>query len=216
MPKSLLLTVLILLLIPTVLYAQRRTTRPQEEETVVLPTDPKLKELHREFVVKAEKLGDEYLRKKDWEKAHAVFTEVLKLVPNYKSAVEKLKGIEAELSIANRKVVSVSAREGWQDTGINVEEGSPLGFQTDGEWMFAYIGDANGIEIPREIRDYRLGSLIGIISQTPVPDKDLRPFTIGTKARINAPSTGRLLLKMHDFNNEDNRGEIRVEVTGNF
>lgn len=205
---------------PDLASAQRRApNRPpqqQPEEPLKLPTDPRLVELHREFVTKAEKLGDEYARKKDWEKSRMAFAEILKLVPNYKPAVEKLKVINGELSNANRKQVTVDADEGWQDTGIDVTEGSPIGFRAEGEWIFVHIGDASGLEIPREMRDYKLGSLIGVIAKSAVPDKDTVPFTIGPERQMTAPQTGRLLLKMHDVNNQDNRGQLRVEITGNF
>lgn len=201
-------------LLQTDAYAQRR--QQPKEEPLSLPADPRLVEIHREFVSKAEKLGDEYARKKDWEKARVAFTEILKLVPNYKPAVEKMKVINGELSTANKKVVTVEAREGWQDTGIDVVAGTPITFRTEGEWMFAHIGDANGLEIPREMRDYRLGSLIGVVAKSAVPDKDTVPFTIGTQKQMGMPQTGRLLLKMHDIYNDDNRGSIRVEITGNF
>ncbi|MBA2114258.1 tetratricopeptide repeat protein [Bremerella alba] len=203
-------------LFPTDAFAQRRSQQTPKEDPLVLPTDARLVEIHREFVTKAEKLGDEYARKKDWEKARVVFGEVLKLVPNYKPAVEKLKVINGELSNANKKVVTVEAKDGWQDTGIDVTEGSPLIFRVEGEWMLVHLSDANGLEIPREIRDYKLGSLIGVVAKSATPDKDTVPFTIGTQRQMTVPQTGRLLLKMHDLNNEDNRGQVRVEITGNF
>lgn len=212
---SLLALLLTVILLPTDAFAQRRQGG-KEDETLKLPPDPRLVEIHREFVSKAEKLGDEYARKKDWEKARVAFTEILKLVPNYKPAVEKMKVINGELSNANRKVVTIEARDGWQDTGIDVVEGSPIGFRAEGEWIFVHIGDPNGFEIPREMRDYKLGSLIGVVAKSAVPDKDTVPFSIGAQRQMNAPQTGRLLLKMHDIFNDDNRGSIRVEISGNF
>ena len=203
-------------LFPTDAFAQRRPAPKPKDEPLELPADPRLVELHREFVTKAEKLGDEYARKKDWEKARVVFGEVLKLVPNYKPAVEKLKVINGELSNANKQVVTVEAREGWQDTGINLTEGSPISFRVEGMWLLVHESDADGLEIPREIRDYKLGSLIGVVAKSATPDKDTVPFTIGTQKQMNVPYSGRLLLKMHDVNNEDNRGQVRVEITGNF
>jgi len=203
-------------LCPVDAYAQRRPMQKPKEEPLELPADPRLVEIHREFVTKAEKLGDEYARKKDWEKARIVFGEVLKLVPNYKPAVEKMKVINGELSNANKVIFTVEAREGWQDTGIDVIEGSPLAFRSEGQWLLVHESDANGLEIPREIRDYKLGSLIGVVAKSATPDKDTVPFTIGTQKRMTVPQTGRLLLKMHDLNNEDNRGQVRVEITGNF
>lgn len=212
---SLFVLLLAVILLPSDAFAQRRQGA-NEDEALKLPPDPRLVEIHREFVSKAEKLGDEYARKKDWEKARVAFTEILKLVPNYKPAIEKMKVINGELSIANKKVVTVEARDGWQDTGIDVVEGSPIGFRAEGEWIFVHIGDPNGFEIPREMRDYKLGSLIGVVAKSAVPDKDTVPFSIGAQRQLNAPQTGRLLLKMHDIFNDDNRGSIRVEVTGNF
>lgn len=204
-------------LFPTDAFAQqRRPAAKPKDEPLELPADPRLVELHREFVTKAEKLGDEYARKKDWEKARVVFGEVLKLVPNYKPAVEKLKVINGELSNANKEVVTIEAREGWQDTGIDLVEGSPIAFRVEGMWLLVHESDANGLEIPREIRDYKLGSLIGVVAKSATPDKDTVPFTIGTQKQMNVPYSGRLLLKMHDVNNEDNRGQVRVEITGNF
>jgi len=203
-------------LLPVEAFAQRRSQKPPKDEPLVLPADPRLVELHREFVTKAEKLGDEYARKKDWEKARVVFGEVLKLVPNYKPAVEKLKVINGELSNANKKVVTVEAKDGWHDTGIDLSEGDPLVFRAEGEWMLVHVSDAGGLEIPREIRDYKLGSLIGVVAKSATPDKDTVPFTIGTQKQMTVPHSGRLLLKMHDLNNEDNRGQMRVEITGNF
>ncbi|PQO44561.1 tetratricopeptide repeat protein [Blastopirellula marina] len=212
---SLFVLLLAATLVPSDAFAQRRQGA-KEEEPLKLPPDPRLVEIHREFVSKAEKLGDEYARKKDWEKARVAFTEILKLVPNYKPAVEKMKVINGELSNANRKVVTVEARDGWQDTGIDVVEGSPIGFRAEGEWIFVHIGDPNGFEIPREMRNYKLGSLIGVVAKSAVPDKDTVPFSIGAQRQMNAPQTGRLLLKMHDIFNDDNRGSIRVEISGNF
>lgn len=210
------LMLLVFGLFPADTFAQRRQNQPPKEEPLKLPPDPRLVELHREFVTKAEKLGDEYARKKDWEKARIVFGEVLKLVPNYKPAVEKLKVINGELSNANKKVVVIEAKDGWQDTGIDLEEGSPVAFRVEGEWMLVHVSDANGLEIPREIRDFKLGSLIGVIAKSATPDKDMRPFTIGTQKQMSAPESGRLLLKMHDVVNDDNRGTVRVEISGNF
>ncbi|MBI1248912.1 hypothetical protein GC197_13860 [bacterium] len=198
------------------LEAQAQGAKGKQPEPLDLPSDPRLVEIHREFVTKAEKLGDEYARKKDWEKARVVFAEVLKLVPNYRPAVEKLKVINGELSHANVKVITVEAKSGWIDTGINLVEGTPLAFRTEGEWMLVHVSDADGLDIPKEARDYKLGSLIGAIAQSSIPDKNNRPFTIGKQKQMNAPNSGRLLLKMHDLFNDDNRGQIRVEVRGNF
>lgn len=194
--------------------AQSARQRASAKEKSGLPTDPKLLDLHKDFVNKAEKLGDEYANKKDWEKARVVFQEILKLVPQYASAKDKLKIIRSNLAKANRKVVTIDANQDWFDTNIDLEEGSPLGFKTDGEWIFVFEGDANGIEIPRELRDFRLGSLIAMIVAK--GEKEPKPFTIGKERSMSVPKSGRLFLKMHDGFNKNNRGSIKVEISGSF
>ena len=198
----------VLLTLSSSALAQRKS------EKAVLPTDPKLLELHRDFVSKAEKLGDEYARKKDWEKSRVVFQEILKLVPQYKPAKDKLGVIVKNLSQANRKVFTVRADGDWQDTGVTLEVGSPVNFRAEGKWIFVFEGDAEGIQIPRELRAYRLGSLIGRIGEA--SDKNGKPFTIGKQHSMSASQSGRLFLKMHDAMNQNNKGSIKVEITGNF
>ena len=197
--------------------AQSSRQRSDDKEKSTLPTDPKLVDLHKDFVTKAEKLGDDYAKQEDWEKSRVVFQEILKLVPKYPSAIKKLEVIRTKLSQANRKIVTVDASRDWLDTKIDLEEGSPVGFKTDGEWTFVFEGDANGIELPkefREFRDLRLGSLIAIIA-APGETKP-RPFLIGKEKSMSAPKSGRLFLKMYDGYNSNNRGSIKVEISGNF
>jgi len=214
----LILTLAVFMLAANSTYAQKRTSRNEakEQEPLKLPKDPQLVKIHQEFVSKAEKLGDEYARKRDWDKSRVVFEEILKLVPNYPPAIEKIKVINDRLSSAEKEIVAVKADGDWQDTGIKVNEGSPLTFTADGEWTFVFEGDANGIEIPRELRDYRLGSLIGVVVDSPNPGKDTVPFTIGKQRKLNAPKTGRLFVKMLDFDNSDNNGVIKLTITGTF
>jgi hypothetical protein len=86
----------------------------------------------------------------------------------------------------------------------------------DFDMLFAYEGDADGLEIPREVQDYRLGSLIGVISDSPMPGANAKPFTIGKSSELTAPEGGKLFLKMHAKDNEACRGTMDVEISGNF
>ncbi|TWT34788.1 hypothetical protein [Blastopirellula retiformator] len=176
--------------------------------------DPRLMKFQREFVEKAEDLGDEYARKQDWAKAKAVFAEILKLAPQYKTAQEKMDAINRNLIGSNRKSLVISANGDWRDTGINVQQGALLRIAAEGKWTFVFEGDADGVEPPRELRDLKLGSLVGYIANP--GDKKPKPFSIGKSREFNAPATGRLFLKMFDVNNSDNQGTMAVEIGGEF
>ena len=61
--------------------ANRRNPRPQPpQKKPSLPVDPQLLGLHKEFVVKAEKLAIEYERKKQFDKAREVYESMVRLV----------------------------------------------------------------------------------------------------------------------------------------
>lgn len=137
----------------------------EEKKEMKLPDDPKLRQIHGQFVTAAEKLAGEYERANQMDKARACYEEILRLVPNYPPAEEKLGKIRERESTAQRKIVDVMANQGWQDTGIRAIEGKPLVFKADGSWTFrvSYQLDANGIPIPAELRDFNLGSLVGMI-----------------------------------------------------
>lgn len=216
MRTLLLMIVALPFMIPDSAHAQRRGAANRQNEQSAMPGDPRLLSIHRDFITKAEQLGDEYARKKDWEKSRVVFEEILKLVPSYKPASDKLKLIHDALGSINQAEIIVNAQEGWQDTGIMLEEGTPLKIKTEGKWLFAYESDGDGLEIPREIQEYKLGSLIGVIVDTPMPGPNAKPFTIGKSSEMSAPEGGRLFLKMHAINNDDCRGTMHVEVNGNF
>lgn len=196
--------------------AQQRPRGPAQSQAPPEPTvqDPRLLKFQREFVEKAEDLGDEYARKQEWGKAKAVFNEILKLAPQYKTAQDKMDAINRNLIGSNRKVLTINASGDWRDTGINVNKGALLRIAAEGKWTFVFEGDADGVEPPRELRDLRLGSLVGYIA---IPgDKKPQPFMIGKRREFEAPATGRLFLKMFDTDNSDNQGTMAVEIGGEF
>jgi len=187
-----------------------------EEKKLNLPDDPKLLALHKEFVIKADRLAKEYERKGDYEKAKAVCKEILKLVPNYPKAQELLKEIDNAELIAERKVIDIFANRSWQDTGIQVIAGKPIHIEAKGTWTFHmdHVLGPEGMEIPKELRGFKLGSLLGMIA-TGDPKKN-KPFYVGGKKRLVASSPGRLFLKMHDSDTSDNSGKLTVEIRGTF
>jgi len=190
--------------------------RNQEEEEMRLPSDPRLLELHRDFVLKAGKLATEYEAKKDYDKARDVCYEILKLVPRYpaaKSMLAKLDGIEATAEKLN---IEIQANKTWQDTGVIIQEGKPFAISATGEWNFKleHKLTPDGMDVPKEFRDFRLGSLIGVID-TGDP-KEARPFFIGAGMERKADRSGKLYLQMHDSDHRDNAGKISVEIRGTF
>lgn len=217
MRTLLLLAVAIPFLFPAISQAQPgRRTPARPDNRPALPEDPRLSSIHREFITKAEQLGDEYARKKEWEKSRIVFEEILKLAPNYRPANDKMRAIHDALSSANQIEFTVRADEGWQDTGVVVEEGTPMRFKSSGKWLFAYESDAEGLQIPRDLQDYKLGSLIGVITDNPMPGPGDTPFTLGKTTDLSAPSGGKLWLKMHATDHQHCQGKMDVEISGNF
>jgi hypothetical protein len=197
----------------------RQPTRP-------LPDDKRLLALHLEFVRSAEKLGREYEGSKDWGKARAVYEEILKLVPQYPPAQAKLAEMLERESAAKSKVVTIRADEGWQDTGVTVLAGKPVNISANGSWVFQLKVDTNaeGLAIPKELRDFNPGCLIGmIVGNTPTPsaskedkEKEIKPFVVGAGKQMMPNHSGRLYLRMYDTNPSDNEGALKVEIRGTF
>jgi hypothetical protein len=182
-----------------------------------LPDDKRLLALHLEFVKQAEKLGKEYEGDKDWGKARAVYEEILKLVPQYPPAQAKLAEMLEREATAKGAIISVKANEGWQDTGITVLAGKPLALAVSGTWVFHLEVDTNaeGLTIPKELRDFNPGCLIGMIPDQMDPDNN-KPFVVGSSKQFMPERSGRLFLRMYDTDPRDNSGTLRVEVRGTF
>jgi hypothetical protein len=130
-----------------------------------LPEDARLLEIHQAFIRGAEKLALEYVRKKEPDKAIACYREILRLVPNYPAAQAALAKIIGKQATAKRVVIDVLASKGWQDSGVDLIEGKPVMIRADGHWKINmhYPVGGDGVEIPKELRQFNLGSLIGII-----------------------------------------------------
>lgn len=199
-----------------------------------LPSDKRLLELHKKFVLEAEKLAKEYKKNNDPEKCRVVCEEILKLVPSYPGAVKLLQEIGQEEREAETVEVEVHADKAWQNTHIMLIPGKPISItaKAGSKWTFKMEYKdltPEGFEIPKEFRDFKLGALIGFI-QTPEmgqaggpPGKGNRnernaprPFHIGNHTEFTARETGILWLRMHDDNPADNEGTIVVQVKGTF
>ena len=181
-----------------------------------LPDDRRLMTLHFDFVKKAEKLANEYEGDKDWGKARAVYEEILKLVPQYPSANAKLTEMIQREAGAQKTLVTVKADTDWQDSGIELIEGKPIIIQVTGTWVFHLEVEttADGLTIPKELRDFPLGCLVGMI---PSDDPKLaKPFVLGSGKQFISDRSGKLFLRMYDTDPRDNRGSLKVEIHGTF
>src|SRR5687767_4300884 len=147
-----------------------------------LPDDERLLALHRDFVKKAESLAKEYEGDKNWGKARTVYEEILKLVPQYGPASTKLSEMLQREATAKVASFSVKANEGWQDTGIELIAGKPVQIVASGAWVFHLEVETNGegLAIPKELRDFPLGCLIGFVSYPGLDPKEAKPFVVGS------------------------------------
>ncbi len=196
---------------------KKKVAKEKTEAPPPRPTDPKLIELHKEFIGKAQKLAEDYERKKQHDKAREVYEAILRLVPNLPQAEEALSKIREAEATTDKKQITISAAKGWQDTGVVLQEGKPVIIEAKGNWTFkmSHQLGPDGIEIPKELRDFNLGALIGVIVTGPDP-KEFKPFHVGEKKEFTAERTGRLMLRMYDADPADNLGQLSVNVHSTF
>jgi hypothetical protein len=201
---------------------------------VNLPADEKLVDLYIKFVKDAEKIAHEYERQGKVDKARTVYEEILKFVPEYKPAKTKLDELTKKEATADRKSIELSAKGGWQDTGVWAVAGKPLTITANGNWSaelkVKFQGSADGLELPEEFRNNPFGSLIGMIvpppSKTKEKDNDKakagekkqppESFRVGQKSEFTPGESGRLMLRMNAPDSADPQGRIRVEIMGTF
>jgi hypothetical protein len=122
-------------------------------------------------------------------------------------------GSSARPSGMRERAVSVSAREQWNDTGIQVRRGQEVYFSASGKPRWGRdradgpAGERGSPRNPnRPIPDRPGGALIGRIG-------DGDPFFVGDeRGPIRVRDSGRLFLGINDDYLPDNSGEFRVTV----
>jgi hypothetical protein len=191
----------------------RRKNR--KEERPARPRDPRLVEMHREFLSKTEKLAAEYESKRDLTKAREVYESILRLMPKYEKAEQALSRITQQEATKDRKTLKVSATRDWQDAGVVLQKGMPVHIEAQGEWETTMKTGPDGLQIPKEYRNFKLGALVGIINTGGDP-KEIKPFLIGSKKDFIAEQTGRLFLRIYDANPRDNAGDLSVLIQSTF
>ena len=185
-----------------------------------LPADPQLLSLHKEFITKAEKLASEYERKKQYDRARETFEAMARLVPNYAPAETGLARVLRQQSLKDRELMEVRANLDWQDSGVVLQKDMPVHLEVKGSWKVVLETGAQGVEIPPEKRPrdskIQLGTLIGVIANSPSEIEKAKPMAIRSSMDFKASQTGRFYMKMFDLEPSDNEGKIFVLIQSSF
>jgi ribosomal protein S27AE len=133
-------------------------------------------------------------------------------------AIVRVRAPDPASLLTVSRVVTVSANQSWQYSGLRVREGQVVSIDyLDGKW--GIWGGPRAVEqlvsaagVPGEYRSLGLpmasapaGALIGRIGNGP-------PFHVGIHARFRTAERGRLELTTNDYWLSDNVGAVRVEV----
>lgn len=185
-----------------------------------LPADPQLLSLHKEFIAKAEKLAAEYERKKQLDQAREVYEAMVRLVPNYGPAEAGVGRIRKMQLLKDRKLTEVLATKGWQDSGAALQKGMPVHIEVKGVWKVVLQTGPEGIVIPDEARPkdnrIKLGTLIGVIANSPSEFEKGKHFIVKPGMDFTAEKSGHLYLRMFDLDPSDNEGKMMVLVQSSF
>ncbi|HVX13474.1 MAG TPA: hypothetical protein VHC22_19980 [Pirellulales bacterium] len=208
--------------------AQKKPKKPNGSEStptggdsgkgeMELASDPRLQEIQRQFVMDAAKLAKDYEKKHDIESARSCYEHILRVVPHHPAAEKALERIRGEELTAEKKKLTVKATEGWQDAGVSVKPDRPLTIRASGTWTFKIeqVLGADGMEIPKDLKDFNLGCLVGRI-MAPGDTEESKPFMIGKEIEITPERAGKLFLRMYDNDPSDNKGLLSVEIEGTF
>jgi len=194
--------------------------RAAAENQPQLPNDPQLLNLHKEFIAKAERLAMEYERKKELDKAREVYESLVRLVPKYGTAEDGLNRILSNQRVQDRRLTDIEANQQWQATGVALREGMPVHIEVKGTWKVILETGAEGIEIPEKLRPrdgrIKLGTLIGVVANTPAELAEERPFVVENGMNFTAKKTGRLYMRMFDIDPSDNEGKMYVLIQSTF
>ena len=109
--------------------------------------------------------------------------------------------------------VSVTAREAWTDTGVDVRAGQQIYFEASGEWRWGSnrrdgAAGENGSprNVNRPLPDRPAAALLGRVGEDGIF------FIGGDPGPFRARSSGRLYLGINDDVFTDNSGNLRVTI----
>ena len=92
-------------------------------------------------------------------------------MPNDAEAKAILDRISRQELTENKTIIKVMANQGWQNTGVQVVAGKPVVIETKGTWVFRMnrVVSADGLEIPDDLKQFPLGSLVATIDPIAEP-----------------------------------------------
>ncbi|NQT86975.1 DUF1080 domain-containing protein, partial [bacterium] len=118
-------------------------------------------------------------------------------------------GVQAE-----EAAVAVSAREGWQDTGLTLTKGKRYTLSAAGRWGENEVSSRGPEGLPRgEFRAYALFGkrVLDLVARL---GPQGRPFSIAGRLELTAAQSGRLFLRMNDDDHANNWGSLRAAIRG--
>ncbi len=181
-------------------------------------------EMLRDFSVRGHRLALQYQQSGSFDQAKATLNLILQVTPGDEQAKALLDKISKQELSENKKTIKVFANQPWQKSGVQVFDGKPVVIEAKGEWVFKMnrTVSADGMEVPDDMKQFPLGSLIGYVDAGDAPAKggkegkkdSNRPFLIGSHKMFSPHATGMLYLKMHDSDVSDNAGMLTVTISG--
>ncbi len=173
--------------------------------------------MHTKFVADAQKLAKQYLKTRQPDRAVAVYRRDLEDCSRRPGGQATTGQPAPKEAVADSKLFVVQANRDWQDTGVRMIAGKPLKLAASGTWtlnMSHEVGPDGLDEMPKAIKDFRFGSLVGRIDD---PDaKEPKFFMIGSGKEVRFDQSGPLSVRIHDTDPSDNLGSLRLEITGRF
>ncbi len=112
--------------------------------------------------------------------------------------------------------LSVSAERGWQATGIAVEIGQILRFESDGEFQIKHDGQAWPCQADGITLEYYRGHPLGRLMAAVNVERQIAPMIhVGRENEIRFEQAGQLYLRVNESpaHWQDNRGVLTVRVT---
>lgn len=150
--------------------------------------DREREEVLRDFATRVRRIAIQYEQAGDHEKAKNTLRLLLQSAPNDVEAKALLDRISRQELAANKTTVKIFANQGWQSAGVQVQEGKPVVIETKGTWVLRMnrVVGADGLEVPYDMRDFPLGSLIGAIDPAAGSVPEPRAETADRRALLDA------------------------------
>ncbi|MBI1902322.1 MAG: hypothetical protein HYS13_14575 [Planctomycetia bacterium] len=129
-----------------------------------------------------------------------------------------------EVLPADGKSVRIDANQGWQSTGLKLEQGKTYKLTASGRFQVAKTADGRtwhsepqGVSV-RYCDGLPIGTLLAAVrpdeSDPQSPSALLRPIVVGRETTITPEKAGTLYLRVNEFSGDlaDNAGQVEVKI----